>query len=137
MQRMPTILSDILVSAKELVMQIQSLKSGMAYCAVLKFPHPLYLTDISIPAAVYMSSVSVDVWLVEGGESDSMRVAHSSEIKERSMILGNLMPPPLCQFAKVTYMYIVHVHVHARTCCLLYTSPSPRDATLSRMPSSA
>ena len=22
-------------------------------------------------------------------------------------------------------------------CCLLYTSPSPRDATLSRMPSSA
>ena len=116
MQRMPTILSDILVSAKELVMQIQSLKSGMAYSAVLKFPHPLYLTDISIPAAVYMSSVSVDVWLVEGGESDSMRVAHSSEIKERSMILGNLMPPPLCQFAKVTYMYIVHVHVHARTC---------------------
>ena len=26
---------------------------------------------------------------------------------------------------------------HARTICLLYTSPSPRDATLSRMPSSA
>ena len=24
-----------------------------------------------------------------------------------------------------------------RSCCLLYTSPSPRDATLSRMPSSA
>ena len=24
-----------------------------------------------------------------------------------------------------------------RQCCLLYTSPSPRDATLSRMPSSA
>ena len=26
---------------------------------------------------------------------------------------------------------------HARYVCLLYTSPSPRDATLSRMPSSA
>ena len=26
---------------------------------------------------------------------------------------------------------------HLRWCCLLYTSPSPRDATLSRMPSSA
>ena len=26
---------------------------------------------------------------------------------------------------------------HARKICLLYTSPSPRDATLSRMPSSA
>lgn len=101
MQRMPSVLSDIFVSAKELVMQIQSLKSGLAYSAFLKFPHPIYLTDISIPAAVYMSSVSVDVWLEEGGESDSVRVAHSSEIKERSMILGNLMPSPLCQFAKV------------------------------------
>ena len=26
---------------------------------------------------------------------------------------------------------------HQLVCCLLYTSPSPRDATLSRMPSSA
>ena len=26
---------------------------------------------------------------------------------------------------------------HELECCLLYTSPSPRDATLSRMPSSA
>ena len=29
-----------------------------------------------------------------------------------------------------------HTHTHTHT-CLLYTSPSPRDATLSRMPSSA
>ena len=27
--------------------------------------------------------------------------------------------------------------VDCTLCCLLYTSPSPRDATLSRMPSSA
>ena len=27
--------------------------------------------------------------------------------------------------------------VVSNNCCLLYTSPSPRDATLSRMPSSA
>ena len=27
--------------------------------------------------------------------------------------------------------------VNTQKCCLLYTSPSPRDATLSRMPSSA
>ena len=37
---------------------------------------------------------------------------------------------------------IVNVHAHAdhleaHLNCLLYTSPSPRDATLSRMPSSA
>ena len=29
------------------------------------------------------------------------------------------------------------VHLMQRLLCLLYTSPSPRDATLSRMPSSA
>ena len=29
------------------------------------------------------------------------------------------------------------VHNHTTWACLLYTSPSPRDATLSRMPSSA
>ena len=28
-------------------------------------------------------------------------------------------------------------HLYVCMCCLLYTSPSPRDATLSRMPSSA
>ena len=28
-------------------------------------------------------------------------------------------------------------HRYCAFCCLLYTSPSPRDATLSRMPSSA
>lgn len=111
MQRMPEVLSNILVSAKELVMQIPSLKSGLAYSVVLKFPHPIYLTDISIPAAVYMSSVSVDVWLEEGGEGEAVRVAHSSQIKERSMILGNLMPAPFCQFAKV-----MHCNVYVTTC---------------------
>ena len=30
-----------------------------------------------------------------------------------------------------------NVHVVGNIFCLLYTSPSPRDATLSRMPSSA
>ena len=36
---------------------------------------------------------------------------------------------------------LVHIHVRnddqTPSSCLLYTSPSPRDATLSRMPSSA
>ena len=33
--------------------------------------------------------------------------------------------------------YIIAVTNRTNNCCLLYTSPSPRDATLSRMPSSA
>ena len=82
-------------------MQIPRLKCGNAYSVMLQFPHPIYLTDISIPAAVYMSSVSVDMWLEEEGEGNAVRVAHSSEISEHSMILGNLMPAPFCLLAKV------------------------------------
>ena len=99
--RIPASLSDILVNAKELVMTIDSLKSGLSYSATLRFPYPVVLTDLSIPVAGYMSSVAVDVWLCEGGEGRSVRVALSNEIKDKSLMLGNLMPPPLCQFVKV------------------------------------
>ena len=37
-------------------------------------------------------------------------------------------------FAANTCLFVIHGNVND---CLLYTSPSPRDATLSRMPSSA
>ena len=41
------------------------------------------------------------------------------------------------QYYKVTSVDSVVVNVTQFPTCLLYTSPSPRDATLSRMPSSA
>ena len=37
---------------------------------------------------------------------------------------------------EVEILKCIHKEVHPKA-CLLYTSPSPRDATLSRMPSSA
>lgn len=46
-----------------MVMLIESLKSGVAYSAVLRLAHPVFLTDLSIPATNHMSSVSVEVWL--------------------------------------------------------------------------
>ena len=49
-----------------------------------------------------------------------------------------------CSLVWCTTLWGASAGVHARHCvsaransCLLYTSPSPRDATLSRMPSSA
>ena len=41
-------------------------------------------------------------------------------------------PRPQCDLST-----FFHKRIHVCLCCLLYTSPSPRDATLSRMPSSA
>ena len=99
----PQVLADINTTPKELMMQIEILKSGVAYSAFLRFPQPVMLTDISIPATGSMASVSVDVWLNADGESESVRVAHSSEIKTKSLMLGNLTPPPVCQYAKVLF----------------------------------
>ena len=62
--------------------------------------------------------------------------------------LSILAPGMWMSFAAVSVLYLVFSNTHAssrlamligvlRGHCLLYTSPSPRDATLSRMPSSA
>lgn len=101
-QPVPPILTDIKVLPKELMMQIDAVQSGVAYSVVIRFPQLIALTDISIPPAMVMSSVSVDVWMEKGGEGKAVRVVHSSEIKDKSVAIGNLMPPPLCQFAKVS-----------------------------------
>ena len=53
-----------------------------------------------------------------------------------------------CSNPQITYLAPVNINIDERTigsvdvwrcasCCLLYTSPSPRDGLLSRMPSSA
>ena len=92
-------------TAKDLVMYVDVLQSGKVYAAVLKFNQPVYLTDISISTNPSMGCVSVDVWLGEeggeGGEDTVVRLALCTEIGEKSLMLGNLMPPPLCQFVKV------------------------------------
>ena len=41
------------------------------------------------------------------------------------------------RYVKDAYATIEHLPAHATFGCLLYTSPSPRDRTRSRMPSSA
>ena len=41
------------------------------------------------------------------------------------------------EYPDVKARYIPILCQHCENACLLYTSPSPRDATLSRMPSSA
>ena len=49
-----------------------------------------------------------------------------------------IQEPVLVQGVSIPALYAtVQESIILRTTCLLYTSPSPRDATLSRMPSSA
>jgi len=53
---------------------------------------------------------------------ESIQDALKEEIEAGRIVVHQLIPPTHDELVK---------------CCLLYTSPSPRDATLSRMPSSA
>ena len=48
-----------------------------------------------------------------------------------------IVPPKLTPISQNVYKKINEYDFDVIISCLLYTSPSPRDATLSRMPSSA
>ena len=52
------------------------------------------------------------------------------------LILDLLPPADRPSVSRVSHLWRA-LAAEARWVCLLYTSPSPRDATLSRMPSSA
>ena len=108
---LPQILSNISSTPKELVMQIDSLKSGMAYSAVIKFVQPVLLTDLSIPSTNNMASVSVDVWLHPQDQASPIRIAQSAEVKSKSVMLGMLSPPTPCQFVKVMILQLNIINV--------------------------
>ena len=81
------------------------------------------------------------------GEEEALRNAHASVSGKRAELLGSILPDQLRVQSLNMRMADEQLAVErARTIaqlraifpiCLLYTSPSPRDATLSRMPSSA
>ena len=84
------------------------------------------------------SACSIPPYTLSEETMNEIREASKAMAKELNVIgLMNV------QFAvkkedNVTNVYVLEVNPRAsRTVCLLYTSPSPRDATLSRMPSSA
>ena len=70
-------------------------------------------------------------------DSDNQRVHRISSVirKEVAQIIQNEINDPRIKEVVVTEVQMSKDLKHAS--CLLYTSPSPRDATLSRMPSSA
>ena len=57
------------------------------------------------------------------------------QVQEENFIIGTVVNSPSDGGYINTHLKVQQIGQH--TDCLLYTSPSPRDATLSRMPSSA
>lgn len=100
---LPSSLSNISVFPQELVMHIDSVKSGASYAVTLKLGScEVALTDLCIQSSNVMSSVCVEVWSCKGEEHNAVRVAYSSELAHKSLSLGNISPPPICQFVKVS-----------------------------------
>ena len=94
--------------------------SGLVQSGIhVKWPAPIQ-TVIKIPTK---RELEMEFGQVAG--SDSRRRSNRSELQEEALMLtGDL------NVAVVPWKTQYRI-------CLLYTSPSPRDATLSRMPSSA
>ena len=78
-----------------------------------------------IAVALFVGTFYPNKWITEKIE----REFHKQEVKE--VIYLGLIQPEFDYNDKKTFI------AATGKCCLLYTSPSPRDGLLSRMPSSA
>ena len=79
------------------------------------------------------TSATLSVWA-----SDIQHGGPPAGLLMRSLL--RCAPNPTQEFTRVTTEILGPIGLglnRVRASCLLYTSPSPRDATLSRMPSSA
>ena len=72
--------------------------------------------------------------VIDSARYDAVNGAGQFEGQFRTYSLGSYRNYPYEQSSLAHYNFDEHVTIDP---CLLYTSPSPRDATLSRMPSSA
>lgn len=73
---------------------------GARRFVILDFGKPVLLTDVIIPMCADLASLSLDVW-VQGEEADGQRLIVASDIGIRSLVMNNIMPPPVCRYLKV------------------------------------
>ena len=90
-------------------------------------------TAILVNLAYIASSILFIVGLKMLGTPDT--ATRGNFLSSSGMLLAVLIT--LLDQNIIDYRYIAGALVAGSIVCLLYTSPSPRDATLSRMPSSA
>ncbi|XP_053375851.1 baculoviral IAP repeat-containing protein 6-like isoform X2 [Mercenaria mercenaria] len=83
------------------VLVIERIYSGARRFVILDFGKPVLLTDVIIPLCGDLASLSIDVW-VQGEEVDGQRLVVASDIGVRSLVMNNIMPPPVCRYLKIT-----------------------------------
>ena len=73
----------------------------------------------------------------EEGLSENTILAYSRDLEQICKKVGKSLVDVSQSDLEQYFIYLKNSGHSKSTTCLLYTSPSPRDATLSRMPSSA
>lgn len=76
------------------------LPPGARRFVTLDFGRPVLLTDVLIPTCADLASLSIDIWTL-GEEVDGRRLVVATDISTHSLILHDLLPPPICRFMKV------------------------------------
>ena len=89
--------------------------------------------DIALTKALSYVSLSCDTKL----DDDKAQKRKASLFQRYSTISGNQLTFFSLELADMSQETLDAQMENSPELCLLYTSPSPRDATLSRMPSSA
>ncbi|XP_035388620.1 baculoviral IAP repeat-containing protein 6 isoform X8 [Electrophorus electricus] len=80
---------------------IERMHSGARRFVTLDFGRPVLLTDALIPTCADLASLSIDIWTL-GEEVDGRRLVVATDISTHSLVLHDLLPPPVCRFMKIT-----------------------------------
>ena len=96
--------------------------------------HEQYENFVEKGILTYFQSTPYEIgknynWLKNPDSGHEYQLVHWTEIKDLAKEAGDIKY--VWEKSRFSFLYTLIRH------CLLYTSPSPRDATLSRMPSSA
>ena len=110
------------------------IEAGTFMMAVAATGGELKLTDVCPEHLDSVIKQLIDVGVDIMIEDDSIIVKSNGELLGRDM--ETLEYPGFPTDLQAQYMALMMI-AKGKSTCLLYTSPSPRDATLSRMPSSA
>ena len=95
-----------------------------------------YESDGSIPKRSIGGQELILALLKERAETGRVYIMNIDHCNEHSSFKDKVNMSNLCQEITLPTTPLQHIDGEGEI-CLLYTSPSPRDATLSRMPSSA
>lgn len=92
------------------MISVERMHSGARRFVTLDFGSPIMLTDLVIPACEDLVSLYIDIWCFEE-DADSVRLANTTDIGTKSLVLSDLQPPPICRYLKVIFSFYLFIEI--------------------------